>query len=292
MIPGFNTDIKFQGKVYHVQTEDKGKDNPIFESLVYVGGAILAAKRTSYAEELKRGITDEELASRLERQHKIILAAIQKGKIDTLTKAQTSSLPETVADTLPQESTFCSSSTQEVIIEESSFSTQEAIIEEGAEAASVAQFEPAALIPPSSQIELAELASPEAQAEPAPPSLEESSTPVEPVARRPVEPQPQVKVNLEIELRGIDEFIAGECYCLKVAVKRNSRTPAKNTQVIVKILSTTFKPHIMTERTGADGLAIFTVEIPEFRSGSAALVVQVLAEFGEGERRFPIRRRQ
>jgi len=41
VITGFNTDIKHNEKVYHVQTEDKGLQNPYIESLVYVGGEIL-----------------------------------------------------------------------------------------------------------------------------------------------------------------------------------------------------------------------------------------------------------
>src|SRR5471032_17484 len=40
VITGFNTDIKHSGKVYHIQTEDKGLQNPYVESLVYVGGEI------------------------------------------------------------------------------------------------------------------------------------------------------------------------------------------------------------------------------------------------------------
>jgi len=38
MITGFNTDVKHGAKVYHVQTEDKGRNNPKIETLVYVGG--------------------------------------------------------------------------------------------------------------------------------------------------------------------------------------------------------------------------------------------------------------
>ena len=53
VITGFNTDIKHNEKVYHVQTEDKGVGNPYIESLVYVGGEILASKKTSYAEQLE-----------------------------------------------------------------------------------------------------------------------------------------------------------------------------------------------------------------------------------------------
>ena len=48
MITGFNTDIPHAGVTYHVQTEDKGLDTPLILSLVYVGGAISASKRTNY----------------------------------------------------------------------------------------------------------------------------------------------------------------------------------------------------------------------------------------------------
>ena len=58
MIVGFNTDIKHRGRVYHCQTEDKGRDNPLIETLVYRGGEILAARRSSY-EDLRPGGFDE-----------------------------------------------------------------------------------------------------------------------------------------------------------------------------------------------------------------------------------------
>jgi len=43
VITGYNTDVEFDGVVYHVQTEDKGLDTPVILSLVYSGGAILAS---------------------------------------------------------------------------------------------------------------------------------------------------------------------------------------------------------------------------------------------------------
>ena len=50
MISGFNTDIEFDGVVYHVQTEDKGLSAKLIVSLVYDRGTILASKRVSYEE--------------------------------------------------------------------------------------------------------------------------------------------------------------------------------------------------------------------------------------------------
>ena len=49
---GFNTDIEYGGRVFHVQTEDKGLENPIIETLVYTGGQIVTARKTSYAQML------------------------------------------------------------------------------------------------------------------------------------------------------------------------------------------------------------------------------------------------
>jgi hypothetical protein len=83
VITGFNTDIKHNEKVYHVQTEDKGVGNPYIESLVYVGGEILASKKTSYAEQLSAGAIDEKwIGGLMEQQHRTMIAAIKRGRFD------------------------------------------------------------------------------------------------------------------------------------------------------------------------------------------------------------------
>ncbi len=84
MITGFNTDIERDGVVYHVQTEDKGLETPLILSLVYSGGEILAAKRTPYEDLIADGFSDQALAERLKRQHRLICAAINAGRIEEL----------------------------------------------------------------------------------------------------------------------------------------------------------------------------------------------------------------
>ena len=86
MITGFNTDIEHGGVIYHVQTEDKGLETPIILSLVYVGGTILASKRAPYQDLIEQGFSDEALSERLKRQHRLICAAINSGRIDDLKK--------------------------------------------------------------------------------------------------------------------------------------------------------------------------------------------------------------
>jgi len=82
MITGHNTDIKHNGVVYHVQTEDRGKGNPIIETLVYKGGEILDARRTSYIELMKDGYDEKIIISMIEDQHKKMIGEIKGGKYD------------------------------------------------------------------------------------------------------------------------------------------------------------------------------------------------------------------
>jgi hypothetical protein len=84
VITGYNTDVEHNGVVYHVQTEDKGLQTPIILSLVYTGGAILASKRAPYDDLIAEGFSQEVLAERLQRQHKLICAAVHAGRIEDL----------------------------------------------------------------------------------------------------------------------------------------------------------------------------------------------------------------
>ena len=88
MITGYNTDVRHNEVVFHVQTEDKGTDNPFIESLVYVGGQVLAAKRASYANLLANGTEDKAVVELMERQHRTVIAAIKNGRFDDKLEAR------------------------------------------------------------------------------------------------------------------------------------------------------------------------------------------------------------
>jgi len=110
LITGYNTDVEYDGTVYHVQTEDKGVEHPIILSLVYVEGAILASKRTPY-DDLVAGVFDEAiLTQRLQRQHKLICAAVRAGRIEELKRmseggaqARPKSTPTTPTESQPEQ---------------------------------------------------------------------------------------------------------------------------------------------------------------------------------------------
>ena len=88
MITGYNTDVRYRGMVFHVQTEDKGVNNPCIETLVYVGGQILHRRRSDYAKLLKEGGGKDEILELLEAQHRTLIEEIKTGKLDAETESR------------------------------------------------------------------------------------------------------------------------------------------------------------------------------------------------------------
>jgi hypothetical protein len=119
VITGFNTDIRHGDKVYHIQTEDKGLQNPYIESLVYVGGEILASKKTSYAEQIKCGGADEKwIGGLMEQQHRTMIAAIKRGRFDAPAETTKSGSAVTPGRTLAQPSPDSESDSATAVAEE------------------------------------------------------------------------------------------------------------------------------------------------------------------------------
>ncbi|MDH3627961.1 MAG: hypothetical protein OEV00_02875 [Acidobacteriota bacterium] len=84
MITGYNMDIDHQGRVFHVQTEDRGLNNPLIETLIYTGGEIIAKRQTSYEEIVGTDDYNEKAVQRLlETQHKATIRDIYNGKFDS-----------------------------------------------------------------------------------------------------------------------------------------------------------------------------------------------------------------
>jgi len=82
MLTGYNTDFKFEGKIYHCQTEDGGVNSPYVTSLLYLRGAILASRKTSYADILKADCLDEVVRGLMMDQHKQMIRDLMHGKLD------------------------------------------------------------------------------------------------------------------------------------------------------------------------------------------------------------------
>ena len=83
-VTGFNHNIKHKGKVYHVQTEDSGVNNPHIITHLFVGGNILASKKTSYADILNAENLAEVVRELMEEQHKEMLRNLINGVYDNI----------------------------------------------------------------------------------------------------------------------------------------------------------------------------------------------------------------
>ena len=272
MITGFNTDIEHDGITYHVQTEDKGLDSPIILSLVYVGGTILASKRSPYEDLIASGFSDEVLSERLKRQHRLICAAINSGRIDDLKKmsGRPKEAPQkTVAEAAPEMETEPVSTVDEPFEIEYWPVSQE--------------WTP----PPAPEDEeLAAVMEPGMEPRYEPVDLTAKPPEPEPEVEEPVEveelvSEPDLEDGLFIELLDDDEFYSGQSYTLRVLV--NNRTngdekPLANVAVSIKVLGTTFRPLIYTLKTESDGVASISTDIPQFNSGRAAVLIRAVTK--------------
>lgn len=86
MVVGFNHNFRYQGEVYHVQTEDSGIKNPHIITLLYRGGTILASKKTSYADIAKVDNLDQVVEDLMKEQHKEMLRRLKDGEFDDVIK--------------------------------------------------------------------------------------------------------------------------------------------------------------------------------------------------------------
>jgi hypothetical protein len=82
MVTGFNHNIKHKGRVFHVQTEDSGVDNPHIITHLFLGGNILASKKTSYADIAHAENLTELVRALMEEQHKEMLRNLIHGSYD------------------------------------------------------------------------------------------------------------------------------------------------------------------------------------------------------------------
>ena len=79
---GFNTDVKVGSLVFHVQTEDRGANNPVLDTTIYHKGRVLAKRGTSYRDFMASpDFSESELKSMLEQQHKKLLEEVRSGTL-------------------------------------------------------------------------------------------------------------------------------------------------------------------------------------------------------------------
>jgi hypothetical protein len=75
---GYNHNVRYEGRIFHVQTEDSGPGNPHLFTHLFFEGSILASKRSQY----DPGTFEDEVRSNMQGQHKAILRELKQGAFD------------------------------------------------------------------------------------------------------------------------------------------------------------------------------------------------------------------
>lgn len=279
MITGFNTDIEHGGVVYHIQTEDKGLASPLILSLVYTGGTILASKRSPYDDLIASGFNERTLAERLQRQHKLICAAVHAGRIEDLKRLTVRTTTASPSAKEGERSPIVAAPISHKTIAPNQQSSPATTSSSPPPLATTAQQPPTVATEPP-------LSAPSAPGKPA--------TAASPVVRA---QQPgkadfarvaATSGTLHLSLLEEPELRAGDNVILRVRLSRGpagQRTAVVNASITLKILGTSFQPLVNSATTDHDGIAIIFAALPRFSTGRAAILLRAAANDYEAELR-------
>jgi len=248
MITGFNTDVTYDGHVFHVQTEDRGVDNPLIETLVYLGGRVVASRQVSYSDLVYQGEATQAIAERLQDHHQRAIDALEGGDLDE----EVAGLLAAEAEEAPMGEAFAAAGEKvalDVVLQDA-FS--DSVAEDTAAYSEVAEPEGAA---PE------EAAVPQAVA-----TLEEPD-------------------QLEIELDTNGNLKPRDRVALAIqSLSGLSGEPIGHARIKVTLISTATTPRTLgTGVTGDDGKLRMTLWLPDYRAGTAALIVAAESRIGSTE---------
>ena len=83
MIFGFNTDEKYDGTIYHVQSEAR-EGELLLQTQVFVRGRCIGKRATSYADQAREGFSDPQKEQTLREQHRLVLDALREGRLESV----------------------------------------------------------------------------------------------------------------------------------------------------------------------------------------------------------------
>ncbi len=294
MIAGFNTDIEYQGTVYHVQTEDKGSPALMIMSLVYNGGTILASKRATYEDLESLDFDEKHISERLSRQHKLMCAAVRAGRIDELVKmtraASAGSRTKPAAEPLlkPADAAMLSETITEIHrfgVAQSigSAGLPETYIPRGPIKIGLAEMEKVIHIIPDEMfedeivIDGIYIIEDEIEILPA-----EAVAVVSDLSGR----DRLANQKLSLELLSDAKFKGGDRRTVSIMICRGTeRKVVADAQIMIKILGSSFRPVIFHAKTDANGLARVHLQLPQFQAGRAALLIRAITDGEEIELR-------
>jgi hypothetical protein len=278
-------------------------------SLVYDRGTILASKRSPYDDLLTNGGLDEEaLTDRLQKQHKLICAAVRAGRIEDLKRM-------TMKDSASRQKGLVAQKEVKSVVE------KKEIVSRTEAKADIKEIPPTPSIlkenlqtfkqPLNNQIvfdngqSLPTVAPNNEEAIWDIPLkiLEEPAVElVEVVGEEVILPSEAVEIitdlvknehaenKLRIELLDDTPFKGGERKTISLKVQRGAvETGLSGVQILVKIIGSAFRPLIFHAKTDKSGVATVHLQLPHFKAGRAAILVRAISDGEETELRRTIR---
>jgi hypothetical protein len=94
MIFGFNTDVKHEDTVYHVQSEAREGEH-LLQTQVFVRGRCIGKRAIPYGSNAASGNNDQDKEKDLRELHREMLEAIREGRVDSMFDKRDT--PETLA---------------------------------------------------------------------------------------------------------------------------------------------------------------------------------------------------
>jgi hypothetical protein len=315
LITGFNTDVKHETKMFHVQTEDRGLANPVVESLVYVGGEILLSKKSPYKDLITGDRVDEKaLREMMDLQHRRVIEAVRRGRLD---KGKVGEAPADWADdTLPHPEKVSPAALAAVSAilsappEPFPGDPPAAARPRVATSAAMPIFgtpsprAPAAPPPARSAFVPPVAARPASGTAPARPAVPAPAPPgAGPAVAGPSKAKSGVRLrsldqvivdylaseaaseHLEIAVTTDGELLSGETVTITVKASTSlTEKPLAGAHVSIRVVSTIRPPQILFRGvTGADGVVASACALPDLGTGNAALIIAASSGLGNNE---------
>jgi len=82
MLSGYNHNIPYKNRIFHLQTEDGGTAAGVLTSTLFLEGAVVASRRTPYPAGAGRSPSREEIREMMEKQHRELARELRAGRYD------------------------------------------------------------------------------------------------------------------------------------------------------------------------------------------------------------------
>lgn len=266
MITGYNTDVKHRGTVFHVQTEDKGLPAAWVETLIFVGGMVVARRKRNYQDLIDGEPSHQVISKVLEDQHRAMIAEIRLGRIDQQfeelsgKKQKQSSEPAASEAVAPPQTVKSADSEQ-----------NRAAAGPELEDVTVEEAEAAPAISPAD--------SPGPAIPPIEPSLSLDEVILDYLTTE------EEQEHLRLVMDSDDDLVLGtEVKFVFRTISDPGGRPIVGASVLINFISTVAEPLLLAEgRTDNMGAAELSVALPAVRKGKGALIITAKSPLGNAE---------